>query len=70
LQGGIVKNQLTVPVENMSPARNPRLRVSITAASILFAALSSPSPYLKSIAALSTVASGFALSCKIRKLAT
>lgn len=49
----------------MSPVRKPLFKVSITAASILFAALSSPKPYLKSIAALSTVANGFALSWKL-----
>ncbi|KAH1207310.1 hypothetical protein GmHk_15G042452 [Glycine max] len=53
---------LTVPAEYMSPVRNPLFKVSITAFSILSAAFSSPRPYLKSIAALRTVANGFALS--------
>nr|ACU24384.1 unknown [Glycine max] len=52
-----------VPAEYMSPVRNPLFKVSITAFSILSAAFSSPRPYLKSIAALRTVANGFALSC-------
>jgi hypothetical protein len=52
----------TIPDEKMSPVRNPLFKVSITAVSILFAALSSPRPYFNNIAALSTVAKGFALS--------
>lgn len=47
----------------MSPVRNPLFRVSKTAVSILWAALASPKPYFKSIAALRMVAKGFALSC-------
>ena len=47
----------------MSPVRNPWFRVSVTAASILFAAFSSPRPYRSSIAALRIVANGLALSC-------
>lgn len=47
----------------MSPVRNPWFSVSVTAASILFAAFSSPRPYRNSIAALRIVANGFALSC-------
>jgi hypothetical protein len=56
------KRKNTVPGEKMSPVRNPLFKVSITAVSILLAALSSPRPYFNSIAALSTVAKGFALS--------
>nr|ACL53288.1 unknown [Zea mays] len=52
-----------VPGEYMSPVRNPWFSVSVTAASILFAAFSSPRPYLNSIAALRIVANGLALSC-------
>lgn len=47
----------------MSPVRNPWFNVSVTAASILFAAFSSPRPYRNSIAALRIVANGLALSC-------
>lgn len=54
---------LTVPGEYMSPVRNPWFSVSVTAASILFAAFSSPRPYRNSIAALRIVANGLALSC-------
>lgn len=46
----------------MSPVRKPLSRVSNTAVSILLAAFPSPRPYRRSIAALSTVANGFALS--------
>jgi hypothetical protein len=47
----------------MSPVRNPWFSVSVTAASILLAAFSSPRPYRNSIAALRIVANGLALSC-------
>lgn len=52
----------TFPAEYISPVRNPLFRVCKTAFSILFAAFSSPKPYFNSIAALSIVANGFALS--------
>lgn len=53
-----------MPDEKMSPVRKPLLKVSKTASSILFAAFSSPKPYLNNIAALRMVANGFALSYK------
>lgn len=59
----VLKKKLTVPGEYMSPVRNPLFSVSVTAASILFAAFSSPKPYRNSIAALRIVANGLALSC-------
>ena len=47
----------------MSPVRYPSSRQSLTAFSIFAAASSSPNWYRSIIAALSTCASGFALSC-------
>ena len=47
----------------MSAVRKPLSRVTVTAVSILVAAFASPRPYRRSIATLSTVANGFALSC-------
>lgn len=47
----------------MSPVRKPWFSVSVTAASILFAAFPSPRPYRNNMAALRIVANGLALSC-------
>lgn len=57
----------TCPAECISPVRNPLFKASNTAASILWAAFSSPRPYFKSMAALRTVAKGLALSCILKQ---